>query len=210
MQLDRPLAVITPTADGDVLMVLARADAAFTTRQVHTLADPYSYSGVRKVLERLVTQGIVRRRRYGTTDAFQLNRDHLAAGPIVELASLRATFVGRLRAEIEQWPLPPVYAALFGSAARGGMHPGSDIDLFVVRAANVGEEDPQWLDQLGQLESRAASWTGNDARVLEYSDESVRALWSDEPVLDSVRTDAVTLFGTSSYWRSIRRGNEER
>lgn len=210
MQLDRPFAVITPTVDGDVLAVLARADSAFTTRQVHRVLDQYSYSGVRRVLERLAGQGVVEMTRYGTTDAFRLNREHLAARPIIELANLRATFIDGLRAEIEQWRRPPVYAALFGSAARGEMHPASDVDLFVVRPVGVDEEDRQWLEQLGQLESRVAVWTGNDARVLEYSDESVRTLWSDEPVLESVRTDAVTLFGSPSYWRSIEHGDERR
>lgn len=202
--------MITPTVDGDVLAVLARADSAFTTRQVHRVLDRYSYSGIRKVLERLAEQGIVEMTRYGTGDVFRLAREHLAARPIIELAKLRTTFIDRVRAEIQQWGPPPVYAALFGSVARGGMHPASDVDLFVVRPAEVDEEDRQWLDQLGQLESRVTSWTGNDARVLEYSEESVRALWSDEPVLESVRTDAVTLFGSSSYWRSIEHGDEER
>lgn len=210
MQLDHPFAVITPTVDGDVLAVLARADSAFTTRQVHRILDRYSYSGVRKVLERLSEQGVVDTQRYGTTDVFRLNREHLAAGPIIELAGLRATVIERVQVEIKRWPLPPVYAALFGSAARGGMYPGSDIDLFVVRPSKVNAEDQQWLEQLGQLESRVTAWTGNDARVLEYSDESVRALWSDEPVLESVRTDAVVLFGSSSYWRSVEHGDEKR
>ena len=210
MQFDHPFAVITPTVDGDVLAVLARADSAFTTRQVHRILDRYSYSGVRKVLERLSEQGVVDTQRYGTTDVFRLNREHLAAGPIIELAGLRATVIERVQVEIKRWPLPPVYAALFGSAARGGMYPGSDIDLFVVRPSKVNAEDQQWLEQLGQLESRVTAWTGNDARVLEYSDESVRALWSDEPVLESVRTDAVVLFGSSSYWRSVEHGDEKR
>ena len=35
MQLNHPLATITPTLDGDVLTLLAQHEAAFTTGQLH-------------------------------------------------------------------------------------------------------------------------------------------------------------------------------
>lgn len=210
MLLDHPLAVITPTVDGDVLHVLARADSAFTTRQVTGLLERYSYSGVRKVLDRLVSQGIVIAERVGTADVYRLNREHLAAGPIIELSGLQSVLLERIRTLLGEWSTPPVYAALFGSGARGGMHVGSDIDLFVVRPALIDEEDVQWLEQISQFERHVTMWTGNDARVLEYSDDTVRTLWSDESVLESVRNDGITLFGSRSYWGLIERGGEER
>ena len=59
MLLDRPMLTISPTIDGDVLSVLARADAAFTAPKVQRLLERHSVPGVRKVLNRLVEQGIV-------------------------------------------------------------------------------------------------------------------------------------------------------
>ena len=45
MQLDRPLAAITPTVDGDVLLVLARADAEFTPATVQRLPGAIRSTG---------------------------------------------------------------------------------------------------------------------------------------------------------------------
>ncbi|WP_268874360.1 hypothetical protein [Tersicoccus phoenicis] len=38
MRVQTPLAVVTPTVDGDVLAVLARADSWFTVSGLHRLA----------------------------------------------------------------------------------------------------------------------------------------------------------------------------
>lgn len=98
MDLKHPFAVVTPTVDGDVLAVLAGAEAAFTGREVHRLVGQYSEAGVRKVLGRLVEQGIVLVERAGPSYLYRLNRDHLAAPQIIALAGLRAELLGRLRA----------------------------------------------------------------------------------------------------------------
>lgn len=86
MELSRPLSVITPTVDADVLGVLAGADASFTGRQVHQVAGRHSERGIRNALHRLCTQGIVHRERVGSADQYTLNRGHLAAPYIEALA----------------------------------------------------------------------------------------------------------------------------
>ncbi|BBX94778.1 hypothetical protein MLAC_00720 [Mycobacterium lacus] len=50
MQLNRPLATVTPTLDGDVPAVLATHDATFTTGQIHRIVNNISEEGIRKVL----------------------------------------------------------------------------------------------------------------------------------------------------------------
>jgi hypothetical protein len=206
VDLKHPLAVITPTVDGDALAVLARAEAAFTGREVHRLVGQYSEAGVRKVLTRLVEQGIVLIERAGPSYLYRLNRDHLAAPPIIALAGVRAEFLGRLRARLAQWDPPPVYAALFGSAARGDMRPDSDIDLLIVRPDAVDPDDDHWNSQVHQLISDVTRWTGNDTRPLEYGDTEIRrALRRGEPVLEAVRAEGVLLAGPSDYLRPARR-----
>ena len=79
MELSRPLATVTPTLDGDVLRVLARADADFTGGDIHRLLDGPSIRGIAKTLNRLTEQGIVNRRLAGRAFLYRLNRDHLAA-----------------------------------------------------------------------------------------------------------------------------------
>jgi len=67
---------------------------------VHRLIGRHSEEGVRKALRRLVEQGIVTSERIGSADLYRFNSDHLAAGPVVELASLFSRFLDRLRTAV--------------------------------------------------------------------------------------------------------------
>jgi hypothetical protein len=202
MDLGHPFKVITPTVDGDVLRVLARASAEFTPPEVHRRIGEHSVDGVRRSLERLHRQGIVLRREAGKASLYALNRSHLAAPAIVELADVRDEFLRRVRSVFEDWKVACPYAVLFGSAARGDMHADSDIDLFVVRPKNVDAGDSAWAQQLVALSGEVFSWTGNDARILEYGEgEIVKAASSQLPILLAIEGDGVHLTGPSNFLR---------
>ena len=206
MDLAHPLAVITPTVDGDVLAVLAGADAGFTGREVHRLVGRYSEAGVRNVLGRLVEQGIVLVERVGPSYRYRLNRDHLAAPHVVALARLRAELLERLRARFATWAPAPKFAALFGSAARGDMETGSDIDLLIVRPDPVDPDDGRWTGQVDALSRDVSRWTGNDTRPLEYDESELRqALRRRAPVLDAIRNEGLPLSGPDEYLRGAGR-----
>jgi hypothetical protein len=82
----------------------------------------------------------------------------------------------------------------------------SDIDLFIVRPKRVGPDNEKWRDQLDALSRKASGWTGNDVRVLEYSnDEVVHGLAIHEPVIGDIRSEGFTLVGSSSYLRRTPR-----
>lgn len=199
MQIQHPLAVITPTLDGDVLAVLARADAPYTVGSVQRLLEGRSYAGIRKVLDRLAQQGTVTAQRVGGVISYRLNREHLAAPHIVALANLRSTLMDRTRLHVEAWPTPPVWAALFGSAARGEMRPESDIDLFLVDPA---VDPPRWEALVDQLAGEVSRWTGNDARVLSMTEAEVRAgAVSRDPILQSLLDEALTISGEPTWLR---------
>src|SRR5438067_4464583 len=192
MDLARPLTVITPTVDGDVLAVLARAEASFTGRQVHQVAGRHSERGIRNALHRLSTQGIVARERVGSADQYRLNRAHLAAPYVEALANLRHELLRRMAGELEGWAVPPDFAALFGSAARGAMQPESDIDLLVLRPDTVDADDQQWRTQLDGLASNVTAWTGNDTRILEFgAGEARRGLAAGDGVLLAARDQGI-------------------
>lgn len=194
--MNHPLATVTPTLDGDVLTVLASHDATFTTGQIHRVLNAYSEEGIRKVLARLVSQGVVLSERIGNTYAYRLNAAHLAAGPIRDLARLLHTFLNRLEEELGGWHYPPVYAAVFGSAVRGTMTPDSDVDLFLVRA--TGTPDPVWAQQVSELASAVTAWTGNDARVVEYTEIELKSART-EPMVHDVLEHGLTVAGTRAW-----------
>jgi predicted nucleotidyltransferase len=169
MQLDRPLTAITPTVDGDVLLVLARAAAEFTPATVQRLSGRHSVDGVRKALNRLAEQGVVTSRSAGRAVLYSLNREHLLAPSIIEMADIGRELAKRIADRVDGWQVEPVLVAIFGSAASGHMRPDSDIDLLVVRSDHVDPDSASWRSQIVDLEQAVTSWTGNDARVLEFS-----------------------------------------
>lgn len=205
MELHHPLRVVTPSIDGDALAVLARAEADFTPSQVRDLIGEYSVEGVRNSLNRLAGQGIVSARPAGNSVLYRLNRAHLAAAAIEELASLRETFIERIRATVGQWESPCSFAALFGSAANNTMTADSDIDIFCVRPAGVDADDVDWRDQLDLLGSDITAWTGNEARIVEYGAEEVEVgLDVDERLLVDIDVDGIWLAGRRDYLRDRR------
>ena len=201
MDFRRPLGVVTPTLDGDVLAVLAGAEEEFSGRRIHVLLGTGSENGVRKAAERLADQGVILSRRAGRANLYRLNRAHVAAPYIEGLSTLRAQLFDRLRSTISAWSLPPRLAMVFGSVARGEATPRSDLDLLVIRPSNVNEEVAEWRDQLAVLEGRATEWTGNEARILEYGegelgDAAVRG------VIKEAFADGIELYGSRRSFRS--------
>lgn len=200
MDVDHPLRVITPTVDGDVLTVLALAEAKFTAPRIHDLIGAHSESGVRKVLDRLVGQGIVDVETLGRTSVYALNHEHITAAHIVGLARTRAVLLARMREAIAIWAPSPAYVALFGSAAKGGMRADSDLDLFLVRPDNVSADDPRWSDQLDALRDQVGRWTGNELRSIELSVAEVSAgLRRRSTLLRGIHDDGVCLHGPTGY-----------
>ncbi len=206
MDLGRPFTVISLSVDGSALTVLAGADQGFTPPQVHLLAGEHSEDGIRRALERLTTQGIVIGDRVGNATTYRLNRRHLAAKPIIAIASLRAHFLSHLRDEIGSWAVPAIYAALFGSAARSTMRADSDIDIFLVRPDTVEEGDAQWTRQTETLTENAHDWTGNRVNILEFSEvETADNQATNDRVLSDIETEGLTIHGPSRYLKRSRR-----
>lgn len=196
MQLNRPLATITPTLDGDILAVLAQHEVTFTAGQLHRIIDRYSEEGIRKVLLRLARQGIVQSTKVGAAHAYQLNREHIAAGPIIQLAHLAQMLFLKIEKYLQDWELRPHYAAIFGSAARGTMSDESDIDILLVRPDDAPIDI--WDTQVSALTSDISRWTGNDVRPLEYTISELLAA-RDDSVLRDVMRDGLTVAGRRAW-----------
>ncbi|MBE1575694.1 putative nucleotidyltransferase [Amycolatopsis roodepoortensis] len=188
---------VTPTLDGDVLAALAGHDGIFTTGQLHRLLARHSEEGIRKVLRRLVKQGVVESDRVGNAFTYRLNRDHLAAEHIVALAQVRKTLLERIEDRLESWQVPPVYAAVFGSVARGEATEDSDVDLLLIRPEDADAD--RWETQVDELAVEVTRWTGNDTRPLEFTEAELAGRAYDEAVLRDVARDGLTVAGSRAW-----------
>ncbi len=204
MDIERPLSVVTPTLDGDVLARLALVEESFTPGQLQRLLPTASVDGIRRVLNRLARQGVVDAMPAGAVATmYRLNREHVAADAIIQLADLWSSVLARIESHLSSWREPPRYAAVFGSWARREARSTSDLDLFLVRPDAVPDE--QWEAQVSDVEHHVTRWTGNDARTLVLLESEVRAHPYD-PVLASIVRDGLTVAGETTWLRSIVKG----
>ncbi|MFB9314555.1 nucleotidyltransferase domain-containing protein [Nocardioides plantarum] len=203
--------------------MLAAAGRPLTVGQVASEAARGSEIGIRRSLARLVDQGTVRATLMGRNQVHELNREHVAAQVAVLLAGLRVELWERFRAELRSWKVAPLYAAVFGSAARGDGDVDSDIDLLVVHQVFPGERRPttargdlraqvadaagavtlsaadrdadkRWEGQLAELHDRVARWTGNPLQIVDLSFYEWRHPPQEyQPLLSDVRRDGIEL-----------------
>jgi predicted nucleotidyltransferase len=180
-----PLRSVVPTLDGPVVVVLAATTAPLSLAEVHRRAGGGSKSGIRRVLLRLVAEGVV----HDVPGGYLLNRDHLAAPAVELLANLHGEFLARIRREVDGWTRPPDLVGLFGSAARRDGDASSDIDLLVVGDA----PDVDDVDRLGQ---RIEAWTGNTAQIIALTPGDLRRLRrAGEPIVAVWDRELVVVVG---------------
>jgi predicted transcriptional regulator len=195
MDVSKPFAALSSGVDSDVLVLLAGSTMPRSGREVARRAGR-SNTGVQHVLDRLVEHGLVDRLAAGRTFLYTLNRNHLLAPVVEQMAEGRMELIRRLRDEIGAWRIAPVHASLFGSAARGDGDTGSDIDLFVVRPVSTDAEDPDWREQVDGLAEAIWSWTGNHAGIIEVSEDELPRLRRERPpVVGDLQQDAIDLAG---------------
>jgi predicted nucleotidyltransferase len=202
MDFRRPLTLITPTLDGDVLAALAAADVEFSGRELARRARHGSTEGIRRAADRLVGEGIVARRSVGGAHLYRLNREHIAAPWIEAMATLPEQLIDRLRSMIDEWDEPARLAFLFGSVARHEASSSSDLDVLVVRRGSCDADSDAWRSQLVVLQQAATALTGNDARVFEIGEGEIgegRA----KVVLEDALRDGVALLGSGRELKQL-------
>jgi Nucleotidyltransferase domain/IclR helix-turn-helix domain len=195
MDLSSPYKAVVPTVEGAVLTVLAATTRPLTGREAARLTER-SEAGARRALRRLVEHGIVLADEAGKATLHRLNRDHLAAPAVETLAGMRTELVRRLRSAIEGWVIKPVYASLFGSAARGDGDTDSDIDVLVVRPAEIPDSDDLWNNQVAELGVLVLRWTGNHAAIAVLPLADAERLETERPpIAEALSSEAVPIWG---------------
>lgn len=187
MDVSLPIRSVIPSLDGPVLACLAGTSRPLSTTEVHRLMrSGGSRSGVHNVLIRLVNAGIVDK----VPGGYVLNREHIAAAPIEQLAGLQGVLVDRLRSELAAWDGKILLAGMFGSTARRDGDEESDIDLLLV-------SDSADLDGLAdRLSERVRRWTGNHAQVIAKTSAELSELRAKgERIVSEWDRDLVVLGG---------------
>lgn len=197
MRVQNPFAGVGTTGlDSQVLMALARARDYLIVDEIHRLLpEGGSPQGVRNSLDRLVAQGTVSERVQGRTRAYALNRDHLLADAILQIASTKAELISRMAQTVSTWPATPRTVTLFGSAARGDMETSSDIDVLIV-LPDSAVDDP-WDEAVDTLSRNVSRWTGNDVRPLVYYESEVHPAG----VFDSILREGIPIAGDPTWLR---------
>jgi hypothetical protein len=197
MDVSSPISAVVPTLDGAGLRVLAGTTTPLTGRQVHTLAETGSVTGVRLVLHRLVTHGLVHVTRAGRADLYVANRAHLAWPAVEILTSLRTALIALIATRCEAMAHPPVHVSLFGSTARGDGGPDSDIDLLVVRPdlPDQGERDRD-EEAWSQVRMDVLDATGNPCQTFHVDQaEFEKVLRSGAEIAKSWARDSIHVYG---------------
>jgi hypothetical protein len=179
-----------------VLTVLAGTTRPLTGREVARLAGRPSHKGVLDSLHRLCDHGLVDHSEAGRALLFTLNRDHLAAPAVQVLAGMRHELLTRIRTAVRDWTVAPIHLSLFGSAARGDGDVNSDIDLFLVRPTQIGDDDRPWAEKRDALAEQIERWTGNRTGIVEVGEEELERLGRQQPpVVSALRRDAIVVAG---------------
>lgn len=198
MNLNRPIHSLFPSVEASALEALVSNPGARSGREVARLAE-VSHPAASRALNSLADQGVVERERAGRAFMYRLNEQHLAVSSIRDLAGLRISLVQAIRRDLAGWDIQALHASLFGSVARDGGNRQSDVDLLVVRPANISFDDSQWREQLDTVSERVFLWTGNHAGMTEIDPSDLGRLEPQpiDRVLSEVKRDGIQLGGMS-------------
>ena len=197
MDISSPISSVIPGVPGVILQVLARTTQPLTGSGIADLVAPrWSRAGVTKALHGLVESGLVTCMPAGRANLYTLNREHVAATPVLELSHLRATLIDRISAAVRAWPTAATAVYVYGSLARSSGNSSSDIDLLVVRPRHVRESNEKWSSQILRLTDNVHEWSGNHCEILEYTVVELQRLVKRKDALTlSLRRDAQLIAG---------------
>jgi predicted nucleotidyltransferase len=192
MDLESPLRTIASPVEAEALRVLSGADTEFSASQVHRLIESASPYGVRKALARLADAGLVLSTVRGNTTFWRGNRRHVLWPAIESAVDARRVLLDRIRDELAK--RNGLAAYLYGSFARRSAGPESDIDILIVYPDDTTND--AMMDFASSLSEQIRAWTGNEGHLYNatrtWLQESIERA---DPVMVSVRHDAVTLMG---------------
>jgi predicted nucleotidyltransferase len=193
----RPIEAVVPGARGRVLAVLAETTAELNLRTIAQLAG-VSQAQASRVLPALVELGVVERREVPPASLFRLVPEHVASRALLALARSTDTVLTDISRLAGELPHPPISVIVFGSFARREAGPDSDIDVVVVRPADVDEDNEAWAAAIERWRSEVRRLTGTSVEVIEVSaDEAAARVAGRSHLWVEIRRDGRVVHGLS-------------
>ena len=197
MDFVQPVQTVIPGVQGRILGVLAQTSAELNLRTIARLSR-VSIAQASRVLPNLVGLGMVERREVPPSTLFRLREEHVASWAVLALAGARQTVLEQLGRTAGALAPPPASLIVFGSLARGEARADSDIDVIVVRPAEVAEEDEGWASAIEEWRRNARRLTGNAVEMIEVGEHEIaRLLESRKPLWMEVVREGSVIFGRS-------------
>jgi predicted nucleotidyltransferase len=191
----RPVEAVVPGVQGRILAVLAETSAELNLRTIARLSR-VSVAQASRVMPSLVELGIVERREAPPSALFRFVPENIAARAVTALAGAREAVLDEIGGAAGDLVPAPASVIVFGSFARAEAVRGSDLDVVVVRADGIEEEDARWREGLAAWRDGLGRLTGNAVDVVEVSEpDAIRLLRSRKPLWLDVQRDGVAVFG---------------
>ncbi|MGH8971643.1 MAG: nucleotidyltransferase domain-containing protein [Acidimicrobiia bacterium] len=204
----RPVQAVIPGAQGRILAVLVETSAELNLRTLARLSG-VSLAQASRVLPGLVSLGLVERREAPPSALFRVVPDHVAVRAVLALSRARDVILEEIGRGAAKLPGPPVSVIVFGSLARGDGGPESDVDLVLVRPAEVGEDSEDWRCAVEAWRTDVRRMAGSSVDLIEVGEGEIgRLLRSLRPMWKDVLRDGVVVHGAPldelrrTTWRS--------
>ena len=195
MDFVRPVEAVVGGAQGRLLAVLLETTAPLTLRRLANLAG-VSPAQASRVMPRLVELGIVDRHEVPPASQFLLVRDCVVAQLLLTLADARSMALRQIGEAVSAISPEPVSVVAFGSFARGEADAHSDIDLAVVRADDVDDDDEGWAESIDAWRRQVRTLTGNDVEIIEATAcEATRKLRGRSELWRNIKRDGIVVYG---------------
>lgn len=195
MDLSHPEYVILGENRARILHRLAVLAEPASGRRIHDLSGVRTLRTTQRILDELVTLGLVNVQRIGPAHAYALNRGHVLWKPIEDILASRGLTRSAVEATVaEVIGGDATSATIYGSVARGEAGPDSDVDVLVLwkETTAAGRRDVI-LDTLAE---RLRRLTGNRVQALTVtSAELAHLIERDDPLITSIRKDGRTVAG---------------
>lgn len=182
-------------AQGRLLAVLLETTAPLTLRRLASLAG-VSPAQASRVMPRLVELGIVDRHEVPPASQFLLVRDCVVTQLLLALADARSIALRQIGEAVSAISPEPVSVVAFGSFARGEADAHSDIDVGVVRADDVDDDDEGWAESIDAWRRQVRTLTGNDVEIIEATaSEATRKLRGRSELWRNIKRDGIVVYG---------------